>query len=64
LDNRRLRSRENTMMMRMKITKHKIRVIMRTRKKNLRKISLLTFIINLRKVGSRSIREDNRSNKR
>jgi hypothetical protein len=52
------------MMMRMKITKHKIRVIMRTRKKNLRKISLLTFIINLRKVGSRSIREDNRSNKR
>jgi len=63
LDNRRP-SRENTMMMRMKITKHKIRVIMRTRKKNLRKISLLTFIINLRKVGSRSIREDNRSNKR
>jgi len=63
LDNRRP-SRENTMMMRMKITKHKIRVIMRTRKKNLRKISLLTFIINLRKVGSRSIREDNRNNRR
>lgn len=62
--NRRPRSRENTMMVRKKMTKHKTRVIMKTRMKIQRKISLLTFIINLKKVGNRSIREDNRNNRR
>jgi hypothetical protein len=62
--NRRPRSRENTMMVRKMMTKHKTRVIMKTRMKSQRKISLLTFIINLKKVGNRSIREDNRNNRR